>query len=75
MQEIGIELITRGEKSLESVLISLTVQNFTSYHVTCVNSSLDPKTSELLKEFGVREIVVSPETKHLKARYLALRRL
>ena len=71
MQEIGIELITRGEKSLENVLISLSKQKFTSYEVTCVNSSSDPKTSELLQEFGVKEVAVSPETKHLKARYLA----
>ena len=71
MQEIGIELITRGEQSLEKVLISLSKQSFTGYDVTCVNSSLDPKISQLLQEYGVKEIAVNPETRHLKARYLA----
>ena len=71
MPDIGIELITRGEQSLGEVLISVFRQKFTSYQVTCVNASVDPKTSQLLKEYGVKEIVVSPETRALKARYLA----
>lgn len=71
MPEIGIELITRGEQSLGKVLTSLSKQTFTSYEVVCVNSSLDPKTSQLLQEYSVKEIAISPETRHLKARYLA----
>lgn len=71
MHEIGIELITRGEKSLQNVLISLADQKFNNFEITCVNSSSDQKTSDLLNEFGVNEIVVNPETRHLKARYLA----
>lgn len=71
MPDIGIELITRGEQSLGKVLTSVSRQSFTSYGVTCVNSSVDPKTSQLLQEYGVKEITASPETRALKARYLA----
>lgn len=71
MTTVGIELITRGEKSLRKVLESIKGQSFKDYVVTCVNSSPSEMTSKLLSEFNVREIKVQPETCILEARYLA----
>lgn len=71
MSEISVELITKGERSLEAVLVSLARQKFRDYETVCVNSSKNRETSQLLHRFGVKEIIVDPETKHLEARYLA----
>jgi glycosyltransferase involved in cell wall biosynthesis len=66
-----VELITKGEQSLEAVLVSLARQKFRDYEIVCVNSSKYQETSQLLHKFGVKEIIVDPETRHLEARYLA----
>lgn len=71
MPEISVQLITKGEQSLEDVLVSLARQKFKDYETVCVNSSRGQETSQLLRRFGVKEIIVDPETKHLQARYLA----
>jgi len=71
MAQISIEMITKGEPTIEYVLKSIQQQSFRDYDVTCVNSSENPKLKGLLKEYGVNEIRVEPHTKHLEARYLA----
>lgn len=71
MPTIGVELITKGEGSLESVLKSIVNQSIGDYTITCVNSSQDLSVSSLLTKYGVREIKVKASTRHLEARYLS----
>ncbi len=71
MAEIGIEMITRGETTLEDVLVSLSVQSFKDFMIACVNSSGKDDISETLRKYGVKEIAVDPSTNFLEARYIA----
>ena len=68
---ISIELITRGESELSSVLESIFSQTFKDFEVVCANASSDKSTKELLKEYNCKIIDIPIKTGHLKARYLA----
>uniref|UniRef100_UPI0037171B2A hypothetical protein n=1 Tax=Acidiplasma aeolicum TaxID=507754 RepID=UPI0037171B2A len=68
---ITIELITRGEKTTENVLRSISSQTFNSFDVVCVNSSGIKEISKLLSDYGVKEITANESTQLLQARYLA----
>jgi len=68
---ISIELISKGENSLLSVLDSIKNQNFDEYEIICADSSGDIKIKNILKEYKCRVIDLPVGTPHLKARYIA----
>ena len=68
---ISIELISRGESSLKSVLDSIRNQTFKNYEVVCVDSSGNEINKKLLLDYGCKVVEVPKETGHLKARYLS----
>ena len=68
---ISIELISRGEKSLENTLSSITRQSFHDYEIVCADSSNDDQIIGLLQMYNCKVIILPKNTPHLKARYEA----
>jgi len=68
---ISIELISKGENSLLSVLDSIKNQNFDEYEIVCADSSENIKIKNILKKYKCRIIDLPVGTPHLKARYIA----
>ncbi len=70
MTYFSIEIITKGEKSLEKSLESIMGQSYNSFEIVCTNSSSDPFTERILDNYSVKHLNVGP-IRHLRARQLA----
>lgn len=68
---ISIELISRGEESLENTLISIKNQDFPDYEIICADSSGKDDVSLLLERYGSKVINLPKNTGFLEARYTA----
>lgn len=68
---ISIEIISMGEKTLETVLKSIKSQRYNDYEIICVDPSTEKRHLEMMQESGVKVVTVTPETKLLKKRFLA----
>lgn len=70
MKDFSIEMITRGEKTLQNSLNSIMKQSYNSLEIVCANSSSDPSTVKILDDYSVKHLEVGP-VKHLRGRELA----
>ena len=70
MTDFSIEIITRGEKSLNDSLDSIAKQSYNSFEIVCANSSSDPSVAKILNNHSVRHLEVGP-VRHLRGRELA----
>jgi glycosyltransferase involved in cell wall biosynthesis len=68
---ISIELISRGEKTLNSVLDSIVSQNYKDVEIVCADASSDKEIKQLLLSYGCKVIDIPRDTGHLKARFIA----
>lgn len=66
---ISIELISKGESSLNSVLESIKNQTYKDYEVICANSSNDINIKKLLIKYNCRVIDLPTNSLALFARY------
>lgn len=70
MTYFSIEIITRGERTLEEALKSIEKQSNDSFEIVCANSSSDPFTCKILDNYSVKHLEVG-SVKHLRGRELA----
>ena len=68
---ISIELISKGESSLQSVLESIKNQTFKDYEIVCADSSNDNNVKTLLLKYNCKVIELPNDSGHLVARYNA----
>lgn len=68
---ISIELISRGEKSLEDVLKSIKRQDYQDYEIICADSSGKRDVDNLLQSYGCKIVRLPAHTPFLRARYEA----
>ena len=68
---ISIELISKGESSLQSVLESIKNQTFKDYEIVCADSSNDNNVKTLLLKYNCKVIELPNNSGHLVARYYA----
>lgn len=71
MYLISIEIISRGESSLESVLESINKQSYKDFEIVCADASSDKQVKQLLLSYGCRVIEIPEKCGHLEARYIA----
>ncbi|MCL4413108.1 MAG: glycosyltransferase family 2 protein [Candidatus Thermoplasmatota archaeon] len=71
MPYFSIEIITRGEKTTESVLKSIFDQTFQSFEVVCANSSSYKGVQKVLDQYSIRMVDTDPTYGTLGARYEA----
>ena len=68
---ISIELISKGEPSLNDVLESIRNQTYKDYEIICADSSNDINVKNLLLKYNCKVFNLPPNSHHLTARYTA----